>query len=571
MVDTELEAPSYARVSYDRQGTGRLWPILLVLLALLTLACFCPAFISEEDETAYAAWFGWAEDTGRAVDAPLTGEEAAQIVRDRSQSDEALVSAMFDGESALGFDAKGRTFYCSVGLENGDAWPALSLSAKGAADVRVAWLDDYAQDSCAQGIRQGRRYELLAYTQDAYERIGIVFTGLPIVSLNVQDGAQIAGEDVSAEIHIAGAGYEALHSMALVHERGGGYRRDGMKASLHVELRTRAASGHERKNMASVLGMDADSDWLLLSCEQDSLIVRNSFSWALWRDWNDGEGVAMLDSRFVEVFVDGEYAGIYQLLQRVDAQRELLAMGGNPHTDVVGRHIREKNAGKRPRIYNSEGLPYYEMRYIPAGMSFRAARGVMQDYLTLVRQPYALDAQAFAELVSSRVDIPEALSYYVYMQVLALGEDNTINNLYTWALRDQDGYHYILSPWDMDKALVPENVVNEAGEDSICMTMYWINRMLDLNVGGCRALLWDIWREKRATLLEESAYAQRFDELQAMIDGCGAFSRNEVRWNGEEANFDLSGLKAYALSHLDTVEREFARLWPVDDGADTET
>ena len=71
---------------------------------------------------------------------------------------------MYNGESALGYDAGSDTFYCTLGMENGENWPELALSVQDAPGVTVCWIDDYAYDFCADAIREGYRYELLAYT-----------------------------------------------------------------------------------------------------------------------------------------------------------------------------------------------------------------------------------------------------------------------------------------------------------------------------------------------------------------------------------------------------------------------
>jgi hypothetical protein len=144
------------------------------------------------------------------VEAMMELEDAWAIEDTREESaDGHLVSGMRWKDRELGFDAQSNTFYCTLGMDGGDDWPEIALFAEGAEgteNLRVAWIDDYAYDYRSDAIRDGYRYELLAYTDDAYEYIGVVFTGLPIVSMRVQGGTEALGEDY---IDIVLEGYPA--------------------------------------------------------------------------------------------------------------------------------------------------------------------------------------------------------------------------------------------------------------------------------------------------------------------------------------------------------------------------
>ena len=100
---------------------------------------------------------------------PLLELEAAWAIEDaREESwENPLVMGMRNGENELGFDAQSNTFYCTMGMDGGDDWPEIALFAKaaeGKENLRVAWIDDYSYDYRSDAIREGYRYELLAYT-----------------------------------------------------------------------------------------------------------------------------------------------------------------------------------------------------------------------------------------------------------------------------------------------------------------------------------------------------------------------------------------------------------------------
>lgn len=108
-------------------------------------------------------------------------EDCWEIEDTRTPSESPMISAMRNGNSPLGYDAASNTFYCTLGMNTQDVWPELSLFADSSdSSLQIAWVDNYAYDSCEDAIREGYRYELIAYTDQVYDYFGIVFTGLPL-------------------------------------------------------------------------------------------------------------------------------------------------------------------------------------------------------------------------------------------------------------------------------------------------------------------------------------------------------------------------------------------------------
>ena len=92
--------------------------------------------------------------------APVVGpvpdiEDVWAIEDAREESDTPLVTALENNGMRLGYDAQENTFYCPVGLDNGEEWPELRLSAPGAKGVQLAFADDYAYDWCEDAVRDG--------------------------------------------------------------------------------------------------------------------------------------------------------------------------------------------------------------------------------------------------------------------------------------------------------------------------------------------------------------------------------------------------------------------------------
>ena len=83
-----------------------------------------------------------------AVGPVLDIEDVWAIEDAREESDAPLVTVLENNGMRLGYDAQENTFYCPIGLDNGEEWPELRLSAPGARGVQLAFADDYTYDWC---------------------------------------------------------------------------------------------------------------------------------------------------------------------------------------------------------------------------------------------------------------------------------------------------------------------------------------------------------------------------------------------------------------------------------------
>ena len=79
-------------------------------------------------------------------------EEIWAIEDAREETDAPLVFGMTGDQGEAGYDAQSRTFYYTLGMENGSEWPEIQLSAYGEPGVRVVWVDDYSYDWCSDAI-----------------------------------------------------------------------------------------------------------------------------------------------------------------------------------------------------------------------------------------------------------------------------------------------------------------------------------------------------------------------------------------------------------------------------------
>ena len=515
--------------------------------------------LAHQHEHMLECWDCFAEPT-------IDIEDAWAVEDTRNLAETPLILGMRNEGDELGFDRESRTFYCTIGMECGEDWPPIQLIAQHdrKQNVRLAWIDDYAYDYPADALRDGYRYEMLAYTDTEYEYLGVVFTGLPIVTIHTFSQTQLGETYEPVRVSIAGTGYEPIDSAALAHVRGGGYYKGIDKFSYRIEFHDEMGRGRSKKKERSVLGMEADTDWLLLSNAQEESALRNYLAFDLWNRWNAEKPVPMMQqSVLVEAFVDDEYKGMYQLMQRVNDRKEIESAGGNPNTDGVVRLVSQGNMDRKPtKVWEESGL-YVEYRYGFDGDEQKAFSRFEPYAQMCVRGGGELDDEAFSAMAEAHMDIDSLLNYYVFMQACGLS-DNALNNLFIWMLEKDGKTVYSFSAWDMDNSLQEMGYM----EDGTALRYYEermpiVHRILDLNLMNSREKLWKIWQEKWNTVLSEAAMWDWIIGTQEYVNASGADLREFDKWRGGAYRISLTSMYDHAVEHLYSVEETFAERWPL--------
>ena len=154
------------------------------------------------------------------------------------------------------------------------------------------------------------------------------------------------------------------------------------------------------------------------------------------------------------------------------------------------------------------------------------------------------------------------MNYFAFMQAADLGYENVDNNLYIYALRQDDGrYFYYLAPWDMDNGL-PGGQGTPEEQVGMNLMMRMPYRILNMDLQDSRRIYYEIWREKRATILSDDALYQWFENWETYINRSGAFARESEKWWGGAAELSLQEFSANMIGSMSYLDRQMYDLWP---------
>ncbi|MDY4854956.1 MAG: CotH kinase family protein [Candidatus Ventricola sp.] len=467
----------------------------------------------------------------------------------REESDTPLVTALDNNGQALGYDAASNTFYCTLGLGHEEDWPQLHLTAPGANGVSLCFVDDYTYDWCADAIRDGWAYQILAYTDDAYSYASLVFTGLPIISLETQEALR-PHEDIPVRVSVSAAGEAGLTACGRAHERGDTSLRMRPKHGIKVEF-TRHADG-TRKTEQEMPLLGRTDEFILIACSMDYLLIRDKLSWDLWNGISsEDEAFGPRETAYCEVFAGDAYLGVYVMMKPYDYAQELARLGADaPAADslyrLAGRSVHEFD---KPLIQDHRGM-YYEQHYAPSGETGHAA---LLPYLALFAEE---DDAVFNEKALELLDIDSVIRYALFVQACGM-TDNEHNNLYIVAHRTEDGYRYLFAPWDLDVSWGRDDDENA----EVWYDFPIFDRLVELDCGGVvRDRLAAIWKQMRENGFSGENVGSLLDGYNAALNDSGAFYRDAERWNRPNAYSENYNIYSYAAARFEMMDRRIAEM-----------
>ena len=457
-------------------------------------------------------------------------EEIWAIEDEREESEEPLVTRLFCNGAEAAYDAESNTFYCTLGLENGEEWPKIKLTtAKNVGGgLTLCFVDDYAYDACADAIRDGYAYQIMAYTDEAYSYSDVVFTGLPILSLHTAE--EITTEDTPVALNLASGNGERLEANARAHLRGNASLVRLDKHSYKVEF-TRTEDG-KKKIPQNVPGLGQTDEIILLAMGFDPNMVRDRLSWSMIeRIWPKDEAFAPVGREYVEVFVNDAYQGAYLMMVPFDRRAEIEKAGaGSAQRDSLYRSVIAAVDKGRPI---DEG---YELFIAPDAENPFAG---LQTYLRL--DSGEMDDETFCREAAAHIDVPSLMRYTLLVQGMALC-DNIFNNMYVWAHETAAGVVYRFIPWDMDLSWE-----KEPGAYWDCWMIDALAcRVIELDVSGARAELAAQWRQMSKAGFTIDTVREELALYQHELTDSGAFLRDAERWGKEQDEMDVSQIEAVA-------------------------
>ncbi|HEY6159596.1 MAG TPA: CotH kinase family protein [Bacteroidia bacterium] len=304
-------------------------------------------------------------------------------------------------------------------------------------------------------------------------------------------------------------------------------------------IETQDASGNAID--VPLLGMPAESDWLLIASYQDKTLMRSPLSYEFYRRM----GHYAPRFRYVELVLNNEYQGVYQLMEKPkrDSLRisvKKLSATDNSAPNITGGYILKIDRTNAPGWYsqypgnsNAGSRFYYQYDYPKDSKITSAQRSYIQAYMDSVEE--AFNSPNFAD---PQTGYPNFIGVGTFVDFFILNEFSKNIDAYrlsTYLYKDRDGHGsklHIGPVWDYDLAWhnCIGNCTNtgwqyQMNDSANPSPKWWFKLMQDSNFTNklyCR------WHELRQTVLTDA-------NLYAFVDSLGAVlnesqQRNFTQW-----------------------------------------
>ncbi len=409
---------------------------------------------------------------------------------------------------------------------------------------------------------------------------------LPILVINTFNQTIIDEPRINAWLSVINKGEGAINS---IFDPVTGY--DGW---ISIEIRGESAQMFAKKsysfetqdsvgenNNVSLLGLPEENDWILYGPYSDKTLIKNVLSYKLARDM----GRYATRTSFCELFINGNYKGLYVLMEKIKKDKNRVDISKLRETDISGDQL---TGGYIIRVDKIDVNDYPPWTSYPAtglhgedAITFQffdpdgwALEPRQQEYImdfikefeNVLNSSYYLDQEkgfkAYAD-IHSFVD-------YIIVNELAKNVDAYIFSTYMYKNRDSKGGKLNMGPvWDFNISYGNVNYNNSAVQtDGWIYTdnwrMYWFRRMMKdriaSNYMNCR------WHELRSGLFSEEKIFGYIDSLINQLQG--PIEKNYKRWPvlgtyiwpnvfiGASYEEEISHLKAWIQDRLTWMDNQ---------------
>ena len=447
----------------------------------------------------------------------------------------------------LPYDKEKNTFYFSVAL------PAdtqkirerlLKMRTKESAAVFLP--QDLPEGDVEAAVQQGRAFPVLIRAEDKTYEASLILTGLPTISVQCEDGAFLEREEHAGTISVIDGERDSEGKWFCAVSLRGSTSLLFDKKSYDLELHDR--NGGNAK--APLLGMRSDDDWVLNAMSSDKTLSREKVCYKLWEEVNRLTLCPAASSRieYAELFLDGEYAGVYGLMEPVDKKLMDLREGDILYKikkwrdeSVLKGELTDYNGSKA--VVDESGYEYAKIIYPeddPAGFTW----DILQSY-----EQFALGDRDPDALRKAGIDLyAENFLTHNLFCVLSHAEDNTWKNLLLACRRQPDGTYMLYeSIWDLNYSFGDvfrydfdrENVrfdPETAGSMRIRRDMDFVYCALLEAVPSLKQQTESLWQYWRSSGISAEHVNAMFRENELLLTQSGALRRERERWQtGEDS------------------------------------
>ncbi|MFS4466826.1 CotH kinase family protein [Maribacter sp. 2210JD10-5] len=304
------------------------------------------------------------------------------------------------------------------------------------------------------------------------------------------------------------------------------------KKSYDIEFRVDSVS-KESKDL-QFKGLRSDDDWILDGLYNEPLRLRSTLAIRLWNNihkphYLDKEPKAKsgFDSKFVEVFKNQKYIGLYALSESVD--RKQLALKKHVGDTVLGELFKAEsyqgatNFTKAPDFNNL--FPHWAGFYMEYPLiDYRAHWNDLSKFVTLA---VSAPDEEFVQKIEKNLRINNAIDYYLFVN-LVRATDNLGKNYYLGRFDADEPYFFI--PWDVDGVFGTIQDGKRIPTTNDILSNQLFDRLLKTNPNGYKEKVKSRWKMLRENEWSDATLYDMVDRYYHAFLDQGLYEREAMVW-----------------------------------------
>ena len=341
-----------------------------------------------------------------------------------------------------------------------------------------------------------------------------------------------------------------------------------LMASFDCKLRYRGASSlkYEKKSFAiklldsdgedldaNVLGIRKENDWILDAMAIDRIRMRNRVCFDIWNEISKTPYKTDFDNRngtlgyFVEVYLNGDYHGLYCMTDKID--RKLLGLKkakeqsdgsvyvrgvlykGEAWTDATGMSGYDTSES-----FDEESWNGWELQYPDDYPCYDAWKPLMN----LI--DFCNTRNAFFKLhYRQHFYFDNLVDYAIFIMGLNI-IDNNVKNTHFSCPDINVNETYLITPWDLDCSLgglYEGSHFDEYVKITNLTGNYLFYQMYMYNVDNFRESMKERWQELSLGIMSPNSFNSRLDAYAKRFKESGAWQREYDKWNNNPVPLDL--------------------------------
>ncbi|GAB3710608.1 hypothetical protein GCM10027592_47460 [Spirosoma flavus] len=419
----------------------------------------------------------------------------------------------------------------------------------------------YTFSTPANNIQIGQPYEV-ASDGVVYR---LYFTQVPIASIQVS--TTIQDNYQSATLTVADTIGDVVHSPMGIRLRGA-TSRTFPKKSYHIQLWVDATGAATQDR--SLLGLREDQTWLLLAMYNEKLRLNNKLSHELWLKFHklyyadlEPDAHSTIRTKYVEVFINGDYQGIYLLAE--DTDRKQFKLKKQTSSEVGGELYKSEELTPETVFTSVSELPTtstnvwqgWELDY-PDATNWAN----LHQFINFVANQ---SDSLFKQQIATQIREDNLADYFIFLNLIR-ATDNFGKNIFL--ARYNQGQPYFIAPWDLDGTWGYLWEGSNTGSVNDILSNNLFNRLLTVSP-DFRIRLATRWFSARATILSFDSLSNSINGYYNFLSKNGLYERENLKWSGpllsyssDELNYMQNWLQD-RLNYLDTYFKNLVQDQPI--------